>query len=222
MKSSQDRRRLDKFIMLAYVTWPKSGWLPVWFPLYIYTFKFDSPTIMFLQCWQLVGLRNTWSWKQWLICGRTGLAGREGERLRQGECEATEGLGLREGDTEGERISPTRGEPGARGGEGGGGSLRKSWGRRASLLDLWKKLSTLLLRITVLKESERFRRCNCKDRTWEQDLGEVKTELKKTEKQLIHDMSPVTCRRCFYFLVRFYTNGLRVTESYFLHVLYVW
>lgn len=43
-----------------------------------------------------------------------------------------EGLGLRDGETDGDR-SPARGEPGARGGEGGGGSVMKSGGRRASL-----------------------------------------------------------------------------------------
>lgn len=56
----------------------------------------------------------------------------DGERLRFGEWEEMEGLGLRDGDTEGERWPP-RGEPGSSGGEGGGGSVMKSGGRRASL-----------------------------------------------------------------------------------------
>lgn len=58
--------------------------------------------------------------------------GSDGERLREGEWEAMEGLGLRDGEMDGER-SPTRGEPGISGGEGGGGSVMKSGGRRASL-----------------------------------------------------------------------------------------
>lgn len=60
------------------------------------------------------------------------MAGSDGERLRDGEWEQMEGLGLRDGEMEGER-SPTRGEPGGSGGEGGGGSVMKSAGRRASL-----------------------------------------------------------------------------------------
>lgn len=60
------------------------------------------------------------------------MAGSEGERLSEGEWEEMEGLGLREGETDGER-SPMRGEPGSSGGEGGGGSVMKSGGRRASL-----------------------------------------------------------------------------------------
>ena len=92
-----------------------------------------------------------------------GLAGSEGEGHSEGEREQREGLGRRDGDIEGER-SLASGEPGARGGEGGRGSLRKSGGRRASLYERWKKFSTLLLRINVLKERERFRRWSCRDR----------------------------------------------------------
>lgn len=73
-----------------------------------------------------------WSWKQWVIWGRGGLAGSDGERLSEGEWEEMEGLGLRDGEIDGDR-SPTSGEPGIRGGDGGGGSVMKSWGRRASL-----------------------------------------------------------------------------------------
>lgn len=58
--------------------------------------------------------------------------GSDGERLREGEWEDMEGLGLRDGEMDGE-LSPTRGEPGSRGGEGGGWSVMKSGGRRASL-----------------------------------------------------------------------------------------
>lgn len=58
--------------------------------------------------------------------------GSDGERLREGEWEAMEGLGLIDGETDGE-WSPMRGEPGSSGGEGGGGSVMKSGGRRASL-----------------------------------------------------------------------------------------
>lgn len=58
--------------------------------------------------------------------------GSDGDRLRDGEWEQTEGFGLSDGEMDGER-SPTRGEPGSRGGEGGGGSVMKSGGRRASL-----------------------------------------------------------------------------------------
>lgn len=83
------------------------------------------------------------------------MAGSDGERLRDGEWEEMDGLGLREGEMDGER-SPTRGDPGSKGGEGGGGSVMKSGGNRASLQDLWKKFSMLLLRIMVLKDRERF------------------------------------------------------------------
>lgn len=58
--------------------------------------------------------------------------GSDGERLSEGEWEAMEGLGLRDGEMDGDRSS-TRGEPGSRGGDGGGGSVMKSGGRRASL-----------------------------------------------------------------------------------------
>lgn len=84
---------------------------------------------MCLQCWQLVGLRKTWSWKQWLTWGRAG------DRLREveGEWEAMDGLGEREGEREGERRS-TPGGGGEPGGEGSAGSaVMKSGGRRASL-----------------------------------------------------------------------------------------
>lgn len=118
------------------------------------------PTIVFMQCWQLVGLRKTWSWKQWVIWGWGGLAGSDGDRLREGEWDEMEGLGLTDGEMDGERLF-TRGEPGRSGGEGGGGSVMKSGGMRASLKDLWKKFSTLLLRIMVLKESERLSCWSC-------------------------------------------------------------
>lgn len=83
------------------------------------------------------------------------MAGSDGEWLREGEREQREGLGLRDGEMEGER-SPVKGELGGRGGEGGGGLVMKSGGMRASLKDLWKKFSTLLLRMMVLKDRERF------------------------------------------------------------------
>lgn len=74
------------------------------------------------------------SWKQWVTCVRWGGGGAledsEGEGLRDGEWEQREGLGLSDGEREGER-SLARGEPG--GGEGGGGSVMKSGGRRVSL-----------------------------------------------------------------------------------------
>lgn len=58
--------------------------------------------------------------------------GSDGDRLRDGEWEQMDGLGLRDGEMEGER-SQARGEPGRGGGDGGGGSVMKSGGRRASL-----------------------------------------------------------------------------------------
>lgn len=58
--------------------------------------------------------------------------GSDGERLREGEWDEMEGLGLRDGEMDGERLL-TRGEPGSSGGEGGGGSVMKSGGSRASL-----------------------------------------------------------------------------------------
>ena len=60
------------------------------------------------------------------------MGGSDGERLRDGEWDETDGLGLRDGEMDGERL-PMRGEPGGSGGEGGGGSVMKSGGRRASL-----------------------------------------------------------------------------------------
>lgn len=59
------------------------------------------------------------------------MAGSDGDRLREGEWEAMDGLGLTDGERDGERLL-TAGEPGS-GGEGGGGSVMKSGGRRASL-----------------------------------------------------------------------------------------
>lgn len=91
------------------------------------------------------------------------MAGRDGDRLREGEWGEMEGLGLTDGEMDGERLF-TRGEPGRSGGEGGGGSVVNSRGTRASLKDLWKKFSTLLLRIIVLKDSERFSFWSCIDR----------------------------------------------------------
>lgn len=88
------------------------------------------------------------------------MAGSDGDRLREGEWDEMEGLGLTDGEMDGERLF-TRGEPGRSGGEGGGGSVMKSGGMRASLKDLWKKFSTLLLRIMVLKESERLSCWSC-------------------------------------------------------------
>lgn len=88
------------------------------------------------------------------------MAGSDGDRLREGEWDEMEGLGLTDGEMDGERLF-TRGEPGRSGGEGGGGSVMKSGGMRASLKDLWKKFSTLLLRIMVLKESERLSFWSC-------------------------------------------------------------
>lgn len=96
------------------------------------------------------------------------MAGRDGDRLREGEWDEMEGLGLTDGEMDGERLF-TRGEPGRSGGEGGGGSVMKSGGRRASLKDLWKKFSTLLLRIIVLKDSERLSFCSCVDREREKE-----------------------------------------------------
>lgn len=98
-----------------------------------------------LQSWQLVGRRNTCSRKQWLVRARG--AGAEGVGLE-------EGLGLTEGDSDGEKP-PGNGAPGSRGGEGGSGSVWRSEGKRASLYERWKKFSTLLLRMNL---SEHFRR----------------------------------------------------------------
>lgn len=106
------------------------------------------------------------------------MAGRDGDRLREGEWDEMEGLGLTEGEMEGERLF-TRGEAGRSGGEGGGGSALKSRGARASLKDLWKKFSTLLLRISVLKDSERFSFCSCFDRE-----GEKKKRIKNSASHL--------------------------------------
>lgn len=122
-----------------------------------------------MQCWQLVGLRKTWSWKQWVIWGLGGLAGRDGDRLREGEWDEMEGLGLTDGEMDGERLF-TRGEPGRSGGEGGGGSVVNSRGMRASLKDLWKKFSTLLLRMSVLKDRERFSFWSCINREREKTI----------------------------------------------------
>lgn len=58
--------------------------------------------------------------------------GSDGERLSEGEWDEMEGLGLTDGETDGEQLL-TRGEPGGSGEEGGGGSVMKSGGRRASL-----------------------------------------------------------------------------------------
>lgn len=60
------------------------------------------------------------------------MEGSDGEGHREGEWEQREGLGLSDGEREGGEQSLASGEPG-RGGEGGGGSVMKSAGIRASL-----------------------------------------------------------------------------------------
>lgn len=64
--------------------------------------------------------------------------GSDGESLSEGEWEAMEGLGLTDGDSDGEGRELPIGEPvssngGVEGGEGGAGSVMSSGGRRASL-----------------------------------------------------------------------------------------
>lgn len=87
---------------------------------------------------------------------------REREGLREGEWDESEGLGLSEGEREGERSQVRGVSPKGGGEEVSGGSWMIPEGRRTSpLLGRWKKLSTLLLRITDLKDKERFSRCSC-------------------------------------------------------------
>lgn len=86
----------------------------------------------------------------------------DSEGLMEGESEDSdnEGLGLIEGEREGER-SYARGDSENGGGDrGGGGVVIKVEGGRGSPLLRWKKLSMLLLRMTDLKDRERFRRCS--------------------------------------------------------------
>lgn len=89
------------------------------------------------------------------------------EGLTEGECEDREGFGLAEGDSEGERSYPSgESEAGARGGggeEGQVGVMREGGGRESPFL--WKKLSMLLLRMTDLKDRDRFSRCSL-DSCW--------------------------------------------------------
>lgn len=84
----------------------------------------------------------------------------DSEGLIEGECDDNEGLGLIEGEREGER-SYARGDSVKEGGDGrGGGVVIRADGGRTSPLLRWKKLSTLLLRMTDLKDRERFSRCS--------------------------------------------------------------
>lgn len=73
----------------------------------------DLPWIMCLHRWQLVGLRKTCSWKQWVMTGSTGWAKdfgwvlvvclKDSDGLIEGERDDNEGLGLVEGEWDGER-----------------------------------------------------------------------------------------------------------------------
>ena len=77
----------------------------------------------------------------------------EREGLTEGEWDESEGLGLMDGEMDGERSA-------AGADSCGEGSVMRAEGRRASPFR-WKKLSTLLLRITDLKERERFSLWSC-------------------------------------------------------------
>ncbi len=84
----------------------------------------------------------------------------DSEGLIEGECDDNEGLGLLVGEWEGE-CSLARGDSEKGGGDdAGGGAVMRAEGVRDSPLLRWKKLSTLLLRMTDLKDRERFNRCN--------------------------------------------------------------
>ena len=62
-------------------------------------------------------MRNTCSWKEWVICGPGALATLDNDGLREGEWEQREGFGLNDGERDGERSWAT-GEAGRCGGAG--------------------------------------------------------------------------------------------------------
>lgn len=77
-----------------------------------------------------------------------------------GECDDNERLELIEGVMEGER-SWLKGHSEKGGGDGsGGGAVMRAEAGGVSPLLRWKKLSTLLLRMTDLRDKERFSLCN--------------------------------------------------------------
>lgn len=64
----------------------------------------------------------------------------------------------------------------------------RAGGGRDSPLARWKKLSTLLLRMTDLKDSERFSRCNWgdKERKPRDNMNALTVKYVRTDKLVLH------------------------------------